>query len=324
MVRGYGTLLVLGASGVIGQSLLANVTHSTHRRPSSRVVRLRRRNDTYIYDIAAHGDIDLSAPAALKPWLDAQTDAVIFLAGVSASHAKNDRVFSRAIHVQSFLELLDWALRRPSPPRIIYASSTAVRLQGEELSPYAAQKREAEEVLLASNIAGGFALRFPTVIPRRNASASTSGFLNTAVSCVLAGSPYNWPIDLERRIRLMSSKAAACHLVSALTAPVESVPLALDLPATVATPTDICNASQAPNHSRGISINHEVDDLLAKREVDVSCKQAMKLGFIAGESITDFLRSISEVLLIGRCVEGASTWTQTHKSCQGSVESERS
>lgn len=322
MVRGAGTLLVLGASGVIGQSLLANVACSTHHRPSSRVVQLRRRCDTDIYDIAVQGDIDLSAPAALKPWLDAQTDAVIFLAGVSASYVKNDRVSSLAIHVQSFLELLDWALRRTSPPRIIYASSTAVRPQGGDLSPYAVQKQAAEKALLASNIAGGFALRFPTVIPRRNESESTSGFLNTALSCVLAKKPYIWPIDLERRIRLMSSKAAACHLLSALRAPVESTALTLDLPATVATPTDICNASQAPNHSRGMSINNEIDDLLARRDVDVSCEQAMKLGFVAGESITDFLRSISEDL--ARRVEGTSTELNPTNPCLDSNESERS
>jgi nucleoside-diphosphate-sugar epimerase len=290
-----GKVLVVGASGIIGRALLAGLGSMPSCGPHCRVVLLEHCRDAAHYEIAREGYVDLTSHRSLAPWLSIDLDAVIFLAGVGSDAARRKPKLSLAIHLHSFVELLNWAGRLTAPPRVIYASSTAARLVDSTSNTYGAQKLAAEVALNDSGVPG-IALRFPTIMPRSNDPTSLTLFLNAAFTTIAAKEPYVWPIHIDREIRLMSHRAAAKHIRSALGLPRPSKPFTLELPATVATPRNICDALDSPSHCRIASIIPDIEATLASRPVNVACKYALDLGFDAAEPldvlVDNFIRSV--------------------------------
>ncbi len=279
-----GRVLVVGASGTIGRALLAGLCSRPSCGAHRRVVLLERCRDAAPYEIAGEGHVDLTSHGALAPWLSIDLVAVVFLAGVGSDAARRKPELSLAIHLHSFVELLNWAGRLTAPPRVIYASSTAARLADSASNTYGAQKLAAEVALNDSGVPG-IALRFPTVMPRSNDPTSPTLFLNAAFTTIAARDPYVWPIHIDREMRLMSHRAAAKHILSALGIPRACKPVTLELPATIATPRNICDALEAPSHCRIASIMPDIEATLAKRPVNVACDYALDLGFDAAESL---------------------------------------
>lgn len=284
------SILVIGASGPIGQQLVAALTGCNYSRTGR--IALLRASMGMGYAAVASGSVDLTDTEAPIAAMSEQPGAVVYLAGVGAQTAADHGLIGQELHVNALKRVIDEMDAFRNPSTLVYASSTAVH---GAATAYSAQKAEGESLLLRCR-AAGIALRFPTVLPRLRAQRS-SLFLDEAVRRLSQGLEYRWPIVAERRVRLMSTAAAARHIVAAIALGAAGRCRRLDLPATIATPLDICNllGGGAPS----VSIQQDVDEALAARPVDIDSGEAEALGFPAAESLTQLLTSSERHLQIG-------------------------
>jgi nucleoside-diphosphate-sugar epimerase len=258
------------------------VLTGTRVSSSDRVVLLQQQGQRRDYSPIAHGSIDLMTRPDLGPWIDEEPDAVVYLAGVNSETVRNEPALGQELHVSAFRRLVEAMAPFRARSIVVYASSTAVHSAQSE---YASQKAEAEGLLLGGDTAG-IALRFPTVLPRGNASSRTA-FLDEAVRQLSSGKDFRWPIAADRRMRLMSSAAAARHLSTAIGIGAQAGQRVLDLPAAVATPRDLCGAAgSGPPHTL---VQQDIDQALAARIVDVDASEAARLGFPPAESVDQLL-----------------------------------
>ena len=280
-------ILLIGASGPIGRAVLGDLT-GIHVSSYDRVVLLQQ-GQHHTYSSIARGNIDLTTRPSLAPWFDEEPDAVVYLAGVSAETAHIEPALGRELHVNAFCRLVEAMSLLRLRSTVVYASSTAVH--GAQ-SEYATQKAQAEAFLLDGDVPG-MALRFPTVLPRRNPSGR-SAFLDEAVRQLSSRGGFRWPIAADRRIRLMSSAAAARHLRTAIGIGAQAGQRVLDLPAAVATPRDLCCAvgAGAPD----TFVQQDIDQALAARIADVDSSEAARLGFAEAESLDQLLIAATSAL----------------------------
>lgn len=273
-------VLVIGASGPIGCALVSNLLELQYVG-ADRIVLLERDRESGYAPIAS-GHLEGMALDVLHPWLREAPDAVVYLAGVRAEVARAEPALGRELHVTGFGRVLEAMAVSRNPAVVVYASSTAIL--GPK-SAYGDQKAEAEALLLASDVAGA-SLRFPTVLPRGSAHASTA-FLDEAVQRLSSGRPFRWPIAADRRVRLMSTAMAAHHIAVAIKLGMAVGRRILDLPATIATPRDLCSAvgDGAPD----VVIQQDLDAALASRIVDIDSSEAARLGFPAAEALDQLL-----------------------------------
>lgn len=280
-------VLVVGASGPIGRSLVSYLVGQPYTS-GDRILLLERCMRAG-YSVIARGNVDIRQPRSLAPWLCKEPESVIYLAGVNADTARAQPIVGRELHVNGFGRILEAMEAFRNPSFTVYASSTAaINAQ----SAYGYQKAEAETLLVESRIAGA-ALRFPTVLPR-GSPRTTTAFLDEAMWQISSRNQYWWPIAADRRVRLMSTTAAALHIVSALSLKIPAHLKVLDLPATIATPRTICIA--AGSGCPLIAVQQDIDRSLEARIVDVDSSDAAKLGFPAGESLADLLLTVKSQL----------------------------
>lgn len=273
-------ILLIGASGSIGRAVLGDLT-GCGVSSSDRVVLLQLGQHGE-YSSIARGNLDLTTRPNLGPWIGEKPDAVVYLAGVCADAAQIEPALGWELHVNAFCRLMETMRLLQPRSSVVYASSTAVHCAGSE---YATQKAEAEARLLDGG-APGIALRFPTVLPRGNPSTRTA-FLDDAVRQLSSGKEFRWPVAADRRMRLMSSAAAARHIRTAIGIGAKAGRRVLDLPAAVATPLDICGA--VGSGTLDAHVLQDIDQALATRIVDVDSSEAARLGFTAAESVGQLL-----------------------------------
>lgn len=270
-------ILVVGSSGIIGRELLevlcGELPHVLAR------VTLVQRVSSDNYHVVASEHLDLNQQYALRSWIDREPEAIVYLAGLDPRFGRE--VSGYRVNVEALADVL-------GAIPVIYASSTAVHAM--VMSDYAEQKRQAERVLIDSESLG-FALRFPTVFPRRAPAARTS-VLNESLHNALLGRASVWRIGADRRIRMMSAAAAARHVVVALSICSGSRAVALDLPATIATPRLLCKSMGAPEPI--IELDIQLDGVLADRSVDLSTEFAQRLGFPLGESFAELAAALKK------------------------------
>ena len=274
-------ILIVGASGPIGIGLIGNLV-GKHDVRTDRIVLLERRDDQIGFSIVDSGNVEGISLQALVSWIAKEPDAVVYLAGVRAETALRNPALGRELHVSGFSRLLEAIATIHAAAAVVYASSTAIH---GPPSTYGNQKAEAEAMLLASSVAGT-CLRFPTVLPR--ASAMTrSAFLDDAVRRLCAGERFKWPIAANRRIRLMSAAMASRHIAASIGIGHAGGRRILDLPATIATPRDICDVLGSGDPE--ILIQEEVENAIASRSVDIDSCEAVKLGCPMAEALDELL-----------------------------------
>lgn len=283
-------ILVLGASGPIGLALVSNLL-GMHYVCADRIVLLERRGGQIGFSPIASGNVEGLAFDRLAPWIDKEPDAVVYLAGVRVETAQANPALGRELHVTGFARVLEAmaALRRPAG--VVYASSTAVH---GPPTAYGDQKAEAEAMLLGSSVAGA-CLRFPTVLPRARSTARTA-FLDEAVRRLSSGRPFQWPIAADRRIRLMSASMAARHIIAAIEIGSAGSRWILDLPATIATPRDICCALGGCNPE--LLVQEDLDKAIASRIVDIDSSEAAELRFPVAETLDQLLSAARSKLQV--------------------------
>ena len=282
-------ILIVGASGPIGRALVTNLA-GQHHSSADRIVLLQRGKQGD-YSPIARGDVDLMEPQALAAWLGEEPEAVAYLAGVSAETAQAQPAVGRELHVNGFIRVLEAMAAFRNTSIVVYASSTAVH--GAQTA-YADQKAEAEALLLVSSTAGT-CLRFPTVLPRRSTQTRTA-FLDEAVRQLSSGKEFRWPVAPDRRVRLMSTTAAARHIATAINLGPAFGRRVLDLPATIATPRNINSAEGSGDPL--VSVQPNLDKALEDRIVDIDSSEAAELGFPTAESVDQLLLAAKSQLRI--------------------------
>ena len=297
LVKNIKKILLIGASGTIGRALIKILCNLCVSGSQYRIVVLQYCEQKNEYEITTHGFIDLTCHGALSSWLKSDLDAIVFMAGFKSELSRRMPKLSLAIHLSSFLEILDWALACKTLTKIIYASSTAALTTSNDLNLYGVQKRTAESALEESEL-DGFALRFPTVMPRSQDPSSLTYFLNNAFRAVVTKSHYIWPININREIRIMSSYAAARHIYTALGLSISYRAINLDLPATVVTPSKLCDFIRAPDKSRNVQVIPDIDEALINRPTYLECFNALNMGFNAEESLDELITNIAYCLNI--------------------------
>jgi nucleoside-diphosphate-sugar epimerase len=280
-------ILLAGSSGLIGQAVMRLLCGEVQQDPVR--VTLLQHEGTGRYRVVASGHLNLEQGHALRPWFEEAPDAVVYLAGVPAESAGGP--LGERVNFGAFLEVLDTIEQPSRSVSVVYASSTAVHALSE--SEYGQQKLRAERALVASGVPG-FALRFPTVLPRIESESRTSA-LNESLRNALRGHASTWNVSADRRMRVMSVNAAARHVGAALSVGAGRSAVALDLPATIITPRSVCSAAAAPAPS--IELDPRLEELMARRAVDVTTESALDRGFPAGESVDELLDALKPHLI---------------------------
>lgn len=280
-------ILLVGSSGIIGRAVL-RLLSGGHNEDSARVTFLEW-DRAASYRVSASGQVELEQRHALDPWFKHEPDAVVYLAGVPAE--STSATLGWRVNVEAFQEALGAIERLSQSVCVIYASSTAVHSPVE--SEYGQQKLQAEHALIASGLPG-FALRFPTVLPRSDTAARTSP-LNESLRNALRGRASTWHVSADRRMRVMSVSAAATQVGAALAVAAGRGADLLDLPATIITPRSVCDAAAAPAPS--IALEPWLEELMARRAVDVPTESALEQGFPAGESLDELLAALKPHLI---------------------------
>jgi nucleoside-diphosphate-sugar epimerase len=277
-------ILVVGSTGIIGRGVL-NILCGKPPVVQRRVTFLER-NDEPAYRVVACEQVELAQRDALRPWIERQPEAVVYLAGAPAHASANEAELGCRVNVQALAEALEAIEHMRLSLPVIYASSTAVHNPVDNV--YAEQKLQGERTLTAGGVQG-VALRFPTVLPRSPAASRTST-LNDSIRQLLQGRASVWPVSADRKIRVMSTAAAARHVVAALSFRSDCGALALDLPATVVTPRSLCKGAGAPEPS--IELDGELEALLARRLVEIDTNAARELGFPEAESLSELVAAL--------------------------------
>ncbi|NPA48450.1 MAG: NAD-dependent epimerase/dehydratase family protein [Thermodesulfobacteria bacterium] len=146
------TVAITGATGFIGRNLLKLLIPSYHIKALVRPQSFREDLPSQVEWVLG----DLSDLRALRQLLEG-AEVVIHLAGAIKGVEYTD--FAR-VNVQGFRKILSVA-EEVGIPRFLYVSSLAARQP--TLSPYAATKREAEELLQASSLKSWHIFRPPAV-----------------------------------------------------------------------------------------------------------------------------------------------------------------
>lgn len=279
-------ILVVGASGVIGRAVLSRLCGGQPEGQSR--VTLLQLDGEGPYRVVAAGHVELEQRHGLRSWTEQQPEALLYVAGLSAEAA--DGAVGQRVNANAFVEALESI--RCIPARAIFASSTAVHLATE--SAYVQQKLQGERALVGSGVSG-FALRFPTILPRRSTRART-GSLDDSLRDAVQGRASIWRVSADRRMRVMSAAAAAQHVVAALEIDAGPEAIGLDLPATVVTPALVCAAAGAPEPT--IELDPQLEELLARRPVDLPCDTAQKLGFPAGEALPTLIEALKATFIL--------------------------
>ena len=285
------TILVVGASGALGSRFISIATGSANPELKRVILLARTCAGPVLYRTVAAGDIDLGRRETLERWLASGTDAVVYLVGIPADHAREQPRLSRRLHFDGFLRVIRWAARKRGERHLVYASSTAAREGMATL--YGSHKRAAERALLAARVSG-VALRFPTLLPRPAGASGASTFLGQAVDALGHGLPFTWPVPLERRVLVMSLRAAAECLYAALHLR-RAGPFVLDLPATVLSPRALCDAFNAADQYCGVEVDKSVDEAMSRRPIRVPWILAAALGFRLGEPLAAIIERTFEL-----------------------------
>ncbi len=285
------SLLIVGASGVVGTSLVELLLERPVVHRLSRLVLLRR-NSSNGYVIEREDGVDLSRSAGIGGWVSPDLAGLIYLARIRIDPNAAVRT-ARIVDVESFSHVLRQARVAAPNMRVVLASSTAA-MAAPSPGSYGWQKRIAEQLIRTSGVRAT-AIRLPTVLPRSIDGRGASAFLNEALTCLFEGRAYAWPIEPDRLMRIMSARRAAESLVHALGLPMPCIPI--DLPATVVSPRMLHDEGFA---RAGVELHCRkvvaVDKVMASRPTRVSEIRARALGFAPPETARQILLEAGDFL----------------------------
>ncbi len=189
---------------------------------------------------------DLSAPG-MAASICGEADIVIHLAGVLGGAAEAAPALSRLVNLDTSLTLIERLATRPSPARLVYASTIAIF--GPPLSghiddatlplptmTYGAHKLMVETAMADAARRGeveGVALRLPGLVARPGSGTGLkSAFLSGIFHALAAGKPFEAPVGPAATVWIMSVEVAARNLVRAAFGPFDPMcRTALTLPA---------------------------------------------------------------------------------------------
>lgn len=286
--------LVTGAAGFVGRALTR--TLAARLVPGDRL----RLADLSPFDAEGHEAVvgDLADPVWLAQALEG-VDRVVHLAALPGGAAEADPAASRRVNLDATLALLEALAGRPSPTRVVYASTIAV-LGGElpaagvddDLAPRPAMTYGAHKLMVETALADwtrrgrlqGVALRLAGVVARPpGPSGLKSAFMSEIFHALAAGRPLELPVSAQATFWLVSARAAAQALAHGLDidAP-QTQAQALTLPALRVRADDLVGAVAAACGTSASLISYRPEPALEAafgRLPPLSTPTAEALGF---------------------------------------------
>jgi nucleoside-diphosphate-sugar epimerase len=325
-----GSVLITGASGMLGRRLTAQVLAAAELagpdgkpQPVTSVIaadvaepRVKLTDERLTYRVG-----DISDPAFVRDIVDPRVTSVFHLAGVVSGAAERDFDLGQRVNVDGTVHLLELLRGLESAPRLVFTSSLAVyggdlpaRLSdGQRLTPqtsYGMQKAMGEFLVAEYTRRGwidGRALRLPTIAIRPGAAnAAASSFVSAVVREPLAGRAYACPVDKSVRSPILSPGRCVQNLLHAHELPSEAWgwDRSVTLPSLDVTVAELVDAvRQIGGDDAYKLVTYEPDPFVATivagwpQAFDTS--RAAELGFTADASVRDIVSAHVEDVRAG-------------------------
>jgi nucleoside-diphosphate-sugar epimerase len=325
-----GSVLITGASGMLGRRLTAQVLAAGELagpdgkpQPVTSVVaadvaepQTKLADERLAYRVG-----DISDPAFVRDLVDPQVTSVFHLAGVVSGAAERDFDLGQRVNVDGMVHLLEALRGLETAPRFVFTSSLAVyggdlpdRLtDGQRLTPqtsYGMQKAIGEFLVAEytrRRWIDGRALRLPTIAIRPGAAnAAASSFVSAVVREPLAGRAYVCPVDKDVRSPILSPGRCVENFLHAHDLPSDAWgwDRSVTLPSLDATVSELVDAVRRIGGDDAYElVTYEPDPFVAAivagwpQAFDTS--RATELGFTADASVTDIVEAHVEDVRAG-------------------------
>ncbi len=304
-------VLILGAAGMLGRKLVAEIARSGE--VAGQAVR-----KLTLVDVAPPGPVEaqgieveyLQADLgdSRLAWL--RPDLVFHLAAVVSGQAEADFGLGYAVNLRAPWALLDALTAHGDAPRFVFASSLAVYgapfpdIVPEDFAPrpqssYGTQKLIFEQLLADYSRKGrlrAVSLRLPTIVIRPGTpNAAASSFLSSILREPLNGAPANLPVARDTRVWIAPPSVAIAGLLHA--ADIAGAPdsrAAINLPGTATSVEEMLEALRAEAGDAALALVKEVPDpaieaIVASWPGAFDTARARALGFADSAAVADII-----------------------------------
>jgi len=305
-------VLILGATGMLGRKLVAEIGHTGHIG-GEKVAKLS------LVDVTPFA---ANPPEAIEvetlqtdlndsrlSWL--QPDLVFHLAAIVSGQAEAEFAMGYDVNLRAPWALLDALAAQGQAPRFVFASSLAVygppfpALVAEDFAPrprssYGTQKLIFEHLLADYTRKGkvrGVSLRLPTVAIRPGApNAAASSFLSSILREPLNGQATTVPVARDTRVWIAPPSVAVRGLLHAATCAGQSkARAAINLPGTATSVTEMLEALRAEAGEAAYALvtdkpDPKIEAIVASWPGAFDTTRARALGFGESVSVAEIIR----------------------------------
>jgi nucleoside-diphosphate-sugar epimerase len=302
------TILATGAGGFIGQALVRRLLADDDTSAITCVDVVPQPEDLVHPRVNwVRGGLD--DRRTLDEALRADPACIYHLASVPGALAEADPALGRRVNLGASLDLLDRLALRPTPARVIYASSIAVygamsqepvgtHTPTHPLITYGAHKRMVEIALADHTRRGnlsGIALRLPGIVARPpSANGFGSAFMSDLLHAVVAGGRYTCPVGPNATAWWLSVAAVVDNLRHAAGLDVTGV---VQVPALHLSVGDIVAAMKDVAEAKAV-ISFDPDDRIEEifgRFPPLAIEHELALGFRHDGTTANLIRSAVEL-----------------------------
>ena len=312
-------ILILGASGMVGQKLTSQLVKSgpvgsaaiTHLTMHDMVAAVPPVAPFPVISLAS----DFSAAGAAEGLISNRPDIIVVLASIVSGEAEQDFEKGYRINLDGTRLLLE-AIRLAGNayrPRVVFSSSIAVfgapfpeTISDDyfttPLTSYGTQKAICE-LLISDYTRRGFidgvSLRFPTLVVRPGLpNKAASGFFSNIIREPLAGKSAVLPVGLEVRHWVASPRSAIEFIIHAAAKDMEAIGprRSLNMPGLCVSVGEMIDALREVAGQRAVDlIRHEPDEfiqrIVAGWPVNFDAARALALGFAGDADFVSIIRA---------------------------------